>query len=91
MDVNPFASLASSENQTIAILAFCNIVLAAVIVTQWRHTLKSTVPYAIWKEHKEMTDKLMDIQRDDIKTLRQQATDLSAVAKETNTIIKTRL
>ena len=49
MEENVLTQLATDENRVIAILAFLVLAMFSVIVFQWRHTAKNTVPFFIWE------------------------------------------
>ena len=55
-----FETLANSPNPTIAILATIVMVLAGIIVYQWRYTMNNTVPKWIWDEFVAKVDKLIE-------------------------------
>ena len=48
--MNPFETLAQSDNPVIALLATIVVALSGVVVYQWRYTTKYTVPKWIWDE-----------------------------------------
>ena len=62
MDV--LETLATNENQVIAILAFLVISLSGVIATQWLYTTKKTVPKWAWDDMVRKVEKLLDRQQE---------------------------
>lgn len=48
METGVFQTLTKSDNPIIALLASIVVVLAGIIVYQWRYTMNKTVPKWIW-------------------------------------------
>lgn len=56
---NVFKILEASDNPVIAILASLVVLLSGVVVYQWQHTMKCTVPKWIWDEYTGKVDALL--------------------------------
>ena len=55
-----FQELLTNPNPTIAMLSGIVMILAGIIVYQWRYTMNNTVPKWIWEEFVEKVDKLVE-------------------------------
>lgn len=60
---NVFNALVGSENQVVSILAFLVVTLAGVVVYQWVHTQKNTVPLWIFQRLIDSVEETLKIQR----------------------------
>lgn len=57
-----FTALAKSDNPVIALLASIVVILAGIIVYQWRYTMNKTVPKWIWDTFIGKIDEILKIQ-----------------------------
>ena len=67
MDLLEF--FADTENQIIVFLGILVVNLSGVIVYQWKHTTKKTVPKWAWEDLVKKVDKLTTNQQSSYKTI----------------------
>ena len=63
MEGNVFESLAKGDNVVVAVLSTIVIALSAVVIYQWRYTMKETVPKWIWESIIGKIDSILDLQQ----------------------------
>jgi len=54
--------LANSENAVVALLAFLVLTLSSVVIYQWFHTMRNTVPKWVWDRLVDKVDELLKTQ-----------------------------
>ena len=62
MDTSILQTLTQNENAVIGLLAFLVLSLASVVVFQWFHTMKNTVPKWVWERLVDKIDELLKLQ-----------------------------
>ena len=62
MPENIIQILTQSENGVVALLAFLVLTLSSVVVFQWSHTMKHTVPKWVWDKLADKIDELLKTQ-----------------------------